>query len=317
MSISLRKVGIIGTGHVGSHVAFSLALQGEVNQLYMMDIDTKKAQAQALDVMDAVSYIPHHVTATAGPIEECGDCDVLVFSAGPLPDFYQDRLESLGNTVEVLKDVIPRIKASGFNGFIISISNPADVVVTYLREHLDYPAHKIISSGTALDSARFQKELSTRLNVNRRSLSAYCMGEHGGSAMIPWSHVAVGGKKLTELQEEMPHRFPELDHAKVLDDVKIGGYVVLEGKGSTEFGIASAVTELIRAYFHDEKKVLPCSCYLDGQYGVTGIFASVPAIIGKDGIEEIFELHLTDEELEAFQHSCSVIKEHVEKANQM
>ena len=97
----------------------------------MMDIDEKKAKAQAMDINDAVSYIPHKVTATAGPIEECGDCDVLVFSAGPLPNLYQDRLESLGDTVEVLKDVIPRIKESGFDGFIISISNPADVVATY------------------------------------------------------------------------------------------------------------------------------------------------------------------------------------------
>ena len=135
--MKLRKVGIIGTGHVGSHVAFSLALQGEVDELYMMDIDEKKAKAQAMDINDAVSYIPHKVTATAGPIEECGDCDVLVFSAGPLPNLYQDRLESLGDTVEVLKDVIPRIKKSGFDGFIISISNPADVVATYLCKHLN------------------------------------------------------------------------------------------------------------------------------------------------------------------------------------
>ena len=135
--MKLRKVGIIGTGHVGSHVAFSLALQGEVDELYMMDIDEKKAKAQAMDINDAVSYIPHKVTATAGPIEDCGDCDILVFSAGPLPNLYQDRLESLGDTVEVLKDVIPRIKKSGFDGFIISISNPADVVATYLCKHLN------------------------------------------------------------------------------------------------------------------------------------------------------------------------------------
>ena len=285
MAITLRKVGIIGTGHVGSHVAFSLALQGEVDELYMMDIDKKKAAAQAMDINDSVSYLPHHLTATAGPLENCGDCDVLVFSAGPLPNFYQDRLESLGSTVEVLKDVIPRIKASGFSGFIISISNPADVVATYLQEHLDYDSKKIISSGTALDSARLQMQLSKHFNINRRSLTAYAMGEHGGSTMVPWSHVEVSGKPIKELQRELPHRFPPFDEATMLDTIKIGGYIVLEGKGSTEFGIASSATELIRAYFHDEKKVLPCSCYLNGQYGVTNVFASVPAIIGKDGLK--------------------------------
>ncbi|MDU5198857.1 MAG: L-lactate dehydrogenase [Veillonella sp.] len=292
--MKLRKVGIIGTGHVGSHVAFSLALQGEVDELYLMDIDEKKAQAQAMDINDAVSYIPHQVTATSGPIEECGDCDILVFSAGPLPNLYQDRLESLGETVAVLKDVIPRIKQSSFQGFIISISNPADVVATYLCKHLEWNPKRIISTGTALDSARLQKELAHIFTISNRSITAYCLGEHGGSAMVPWSH-----------------------HTKVLDDVKIGGYHVLAGKGSTEFGIASATTELIRAVFHDEKKVLPCSCYLNGQYGEEGIFASTPAVIGKDGIEDVFELQLTNEELALFKASCAVIREHVAKAETM
>ncbi|MDU4443722.1 MAG: L-lactate dehydrogenase [Veillonella sp.] len=285
--MKLRKVGIIGTGHVGSHVAFSLALQGEVDELYMMDIDEKKAKAQAMDVNDAVSYIPHRVKATSGPIEECGDCDILVFSAGPLPNLYQDRLESLGDTIAVLKDVIPRIKASGFKGFIISISNPADV------------------------------ELAHIFDISNRTITAYCMGEHGASAMVPWSHVYVQGKPLVELQKELPHRFPELDYKQVLDDVKIGGYHVLAGKGSTEFGIASATTELIRSVFHDEKKVLPCSCYLDGQYGETGVFASTPAVIGKDGIEDVLELQMTEDELALFKKSCAVIREYAKKAETM
>lgn len=315
--MKLRKVGIIGTGHVGSHVAFSLALEGEADILYMMDIDEKKAQAQAMDINDAVSYIPHHVSATAGPIENCGDCDILIFSAGPLPNISQDRLETLGETVEVLKDVIPRIKASGFKGFIISISNPADVVATYLQKHLNWDYNRIISSGTALDSARLQKELSQHFHISHRSITAYCLGEHGTSAMIPWSHICIQGKPLTQLQKELPHRFPQLDHTQVLNDVKIGGYHVLAGKGSTEFGIASATTELIRSIFHDEKKVLPCSCYLNGQYGESGIFASTPAIIGKDGIEDILELQLTPDELEKFRYSCSVIREHALKAETM
>lgn len=314
MSIKLRKVGIIGTGHVGSHVAFSLATQGEADELYLMDIDTDKAHAQALDLNDAVSYVPHHVTATDGPIENCGDCDVLVISAGPLPAPNQDRLDTLGDTMEVLRDILPRIKASGFQGFIISISNPADVVATVIRNYLDYDPKKIISSGTALDSARLQHRLSDLFQVNRRSLQAYCLGEHGSSAMVPWSQVKVGGKPLSELQEELPERFPTFSGKDMLHSVVRGGYIVLQGKGSTEFGIACATTELIRAYFHDEHKVLPCSTYLDGLYDVKGIFASVPCIIGKNGVEEQIALQITDEELDAFHNSCNIIRQYVEKA---
>lgn len=315
--MKVRKVAIIGTGHVGSHVAFSLATQGEVDTLYMVDIDTQKAIAQATDVLDAVSYLPHHVNAIPCTPEEIGDCDILVISAGPLPSPEQDRLDTLGATVDVLKEFLPRVKASGFNGFIISISNPADVVAHYVQEYLEYPKHKIISSGTALDSARLQRLVANLCQINRRSLTCFAMGEHGGSAMVPWSHVTVNGKPLLELQEELPHRFPKFDMSKTVEDMKYGGYLVLIGKGSTEFGIASAVTEIIRAYYHDEKKVLPVSCLLTGEYGEHNVFASVPAIIGCEGVEEILELHLTDEEQQLFHASCERIREYITLSKNM
>ena len=268
MSIELRKVAIIGTGHVGSHVAFSLATQGEVDQLYMVDIDKDKAIAQATDINDAVSYLPHRVEAIACEPEDIGCCDVLVISAGPLPSPEQDRLDTLGSTVEVLREFLPRVKASGFKGFIVSISNPADVVAAYVQEYLDYPKHKIISSGTSLDSARLQRLVAEQIHVHRRSLSCYAMGEHGGSAMVPWSHVTVAGKPLKELQQELPHRFPTFDESAVV-----------------------------------------------GEYGEHNVFASVPAIIGKNGIEEILELHLTPSEQEAFHNSCERIREYIKLAH--
>ena len=317
MSVKLRKIAIIGTGHVGSHVAFALATQGEVDELYMVDSDKDKALAQATDVKDAVSYLPHHVSAIPCEIEDCTDCDIMVISAGPLPAPEQDRLESLGSTVEVLKEIIPRIKKSGFQGIIVSISNPADVVAAYIQQELDYPTNKIISTGTALDSSRLQMILSGLFNINRRSLTAYSMGEHGSSAMVPWSHVYVAGKPLDELQAEMPHRFPTFDRDKLVSDMKYGGYLVLKGKGSTEFGIASSAVEIIRAILHDEKKVLPVSTYLKGVYGQDGVFASVPTILGKDGVEEVLEIHVTEDEQKAFNHSCQLINEHLEKANHM
>ena len=315
MSVQTRKVAIIGTGHVGSHVAFALATQGEVDELYMSDIDKEKALSQSTDVNDAVSYLPHHVEAKACDIEDIGTCDILVISAGPLPDPNKDRLESLGDTVAILKDVLPRVKASGFNGCILSISNPADVVAAYIQRVLNYPKHKIISSGTALDSARLQRLLSETLQVNRRSLTAFAMGEHGGSAMVPWSHVTVGGKPLIDLQTSMPERFPSFDHDAMTEAMKYGGYLVLKGKGSTEFGIASSAVEIIRAIFHNEHKILPVSCLLDGEYGQHNVFASVPAMLGKDGVELIVELNLTADEQERFAASCNRIREYLAKAD--
>ncbi|MFC0232549.1 L-lactate dehydrogenase [Vagococcus entomophilus] len=310
--IKTRKIGIIGTGHVGSHVAFSLATQGEVDELILIDKDQNKAIAQALDLMDATSYYPHHLLAKAGTYSDLKEADILVISAGPLPDMFQDRLDTLNDTITVLKEILPQIKTSGFSGIILSISNPADVVATYIQKFLNYPKNKILSTGCVLDSARLQSRLSQTLDVNRKSLIAYCMGEHGSSAMVSWSNVFVGALPLADFLRL--RNLSSFDTDQLLSETKEGGYLVLRGKGSTEFGIAASLVEIVRCIFHNEHKILPASVYLDGEYQQSGIFASVPSIIGKNGVEQILEIKLTQQEQEAFTHSCSVIKQNYEKA---
>lgn len=314
MGIQERRIGIIGAGNVGSHVAFALATQGEADEILLNDLNREKAEAEAMDIEDAVSYLPHHVEARYSAIEDMGRCDILIIAAGALPQNDQSRLESLGETVRVMDDIIPRIQKSGFAGIIIGISNPADVIVAYLQEKLQWPVHKILSTGTALDSARLQKQLSRKLGVNRRSLTAYAMGEHGFSAMIPWSHVYVAGKPLAQLLQERPERYNVDDYEKELEEMKQGGYLVLKGKGCTEFGIATCTVEIVRAIFHDEHKILPCSVYLDGEYGQEPVFASVPAMLGKNGVEEIIEIHLTEEEQERFNQSTKILRQHLAMA---
>lgn len=317
MSIKTRKVAILGAGHVGSHVAFALATQGEADELYLVDIDKEKAYAQARDVNDAVSYLPHHVVATACEIEDCKDCDLMYIAVAPPSCDAEDRLDLLAPTIEVIKDILPRIKKSGFKGIIINISNPADVIAAYIQQELEYDTKKIISTGTALDSSRLQLMLSEKLKLSRRSILAYAMGEHGNSAMVPWSHVKVAGQTLDELHQAHPDRFPLLDKAQVLADTKYGGNLVMFGKGSTEFGIATCSVEIARAIFHDEYKILPCSCYLDGEYGQEEVFASVPTVLCKDGVDRIIEITLTKEEQEAFEKSCDIIREFLRRANEL
>lgn len=310
--IKTRKIGIIGTGHVGAHVAFSLATQGEVDELILIDKNQDKAHAQALDLMDATSYYPHHLLAKSGTYSDLKNADILVISAGPLPDMYQDRLDTLSDTITVLKEILPQIKASGFSGIILTISNPADVVATYIQNFLNYPKNKILSTGCVLDSARLQSRLSQSLNVNRNSLIAYCMGEHGSSAMVSWSNVFVGALPLASFLKLK--KITSFNTEQLLSETKEGGYLVLRGKGSTEFGIAASLVEIVRCIFHNEHKVLPASVYLNGEYNQQGIFASVPTIIGKSGVEQILEIKLTQEEHAEFTHSCSIIKQNYEKA---
>ncbi len=314
MAIKTRKVGIIGAGNVGSHLGLQLAVQGLADEVVFYDTNNDKAVGECLDLMDAVSYQPHHFEAHAGTIDDMKDADILINASGKPRLPGQTRLDMMDGGIATTKEFLPLIEKSGFDGIIISISNPCDIIAEYIQYKLDYPKNKIIGSGTALDSARLQYQLSDQLKINRRSLTAYLLGEHGDSSMIPWSHVTVAGKKLDELLAEKPELYHMDPKDVILEKVHREGYVENTTKGCTEFGVTSATAELVRAIFHNEHKVLPVSVYLDGPYGIKDSFASVPVKIGKDGVEDIIELHLTDQEQAEFKASIKVLKEHFERA---
>ncbi len=314
MAIKTRKVGIIGAGNVGSHLGLQLAVQGLADEVVFCDVNNDKAMGESLDLMDAVSYQPHHFEAYAGTIDDMKDADIMINASGKPRLPGQTRLDMMDGGIATTKEFLPLIEKSGFDGIIISISNPCDIIAEYIQYKLDYPKNKIIGSGTALDSARLQYQLSDQLKINRRSLTAYLLGEHGDSSMIPWSHVTVAGKKLDELLAEKPELYKMDPKDVILEKVHREGYVENTTKGCTEFGVTSATAELVRAIYHNEHKVLPVSVYLDGPYGIKDSFASVPVKIGKDGVEDIIELHLTDEENAELAASIKVLKEHFERA---
>lgn len=314
MAIKTRKVGIIGAGNVGSHLGLQLAVQGLADEVVFYDVNNDKAMGESLDLMDAVSYQPHHFEAYAGTIDDMKDADIMINASGKPRLPGQTRLDMMDGGIATTKEFLPLIEKSGFDGIIISISNPCDIIAEYIQYKLDYPKNKIIGSGTALDSARLQYQLSDQLKINRRSLTAYLLGEHGDSSMIPWSHVTVAGKKLDELLAEKPELYKMDPKDVILEKVHREGYVENTTKGCTEFGVTSATAELVRAIYHNEHKVLPVSVYLDGLYGIKDSFASVPVKIGKNGVEDIIELHLTDEENAELQASIKVLKEHFARA---
>lgn len=314
MAIKTRKVGIIGAGNVGSHLGLQLAVQGLADEVVFYDVNNDKAMGESLDLMDAVSYQPHHFEAYAGTIDDMKDADIMINASGKPRLPGQTRLDMMDGGIATTKEFLPLIEKSGFDGIIISISNPCDIIAEYIQYKLDYPKNKIIGSGTALDSARLQYQLSDQLKINRRSLTAYLLGEHGDSSMIPWSHVTVAGKKLDELLAEKPELYKMDPKDVILEKVHREGYVENTTKGCTEFGVTSATAELVRAIYHNEHKVLPVSVYLDGPYGISDSFASVPVKIGKDGVEDIIELHLTEKENAELQASIKVLKEHFARA---
>lgn len=316
MEVLKRKIIIVGAGHVGSHAGYALLSQGLVEEIVYIDIDQKKAEAQALDLYDSTLYLRKGAIVRAGDYSDAKDAQLLIVAAGPLPDMSkgQTRMDTLRQTIEVLKDVTAKIKTSGFSGIILSISNPADVIAHYIQHVLDWPPEKVFSTSTTLDSARLRRALSQATGVDQKSIVAYALGEHGESQMVPWSAVTIGGKSLTKLRAERPDTYGKLDLQAIANRGKEAGWTILGGKGSTEFGIASSIAQVVRAIFHDENRILPVSVLLDGQYGQHDVYASVPAVLNRNGVEDIIELDLTPEEQAQFDRSCQTMKENYQLA---
>lgn len=312
MEIKLRKVGIIGVGHVGAHVAFSLVTQGIVDELVLVDINKQKAISERQDLLDATTYLPHRINVTVGEYEDLGECDIIVNCVGKI-DASRDRLAELQQSVDMVNSYIKRVMDGGFNGIIINITNPCDIIAYHIQKVSGLPKNQVFGTGTGLDSSRFRNVMAECTGIDHKSIIGYSLGEHGDSQMIPWSVVNLGGKPLSELEKERPETFGKLDKKDITYRTIKGGWFTYEGKKCTEFGIASTASRLIKGIYHDEKFVTTASTLLEGEYGEKDLFISIPVVIGKNGVEDKYELNLTEEELREFKYSCAVVKENIAK----
>ena len=302
------KVAIIGAGHVGSHCAMALAFLGACGEIVLVDKDRQKAEAQAMDVADALSFPPSSVNVRAGIYSDCRDADIVVIAIGEPRQPGQTRLDLLGNSVKMLHGLIADLKPVGISGIVITITNPADIVADYVRRGLGFDRKRVFGTGTLLDTARLIRTLSEKTGLSRASVSAVCMGEHGDSSVIPFSQVRIGGRRFES--------FENLDREEILKRTRAIGMEIICGKNSTEFGIGQALSVLCRCILNDEKQVLPLSVLLEGEYSQRGVHCGVPCVVGRDGIESILELPLTEQELSDLAFSCDVIRKHIDLAQQ-
>lgn len=307
--IKKRKVAIIGVGHVGAHCAYALALQGLVDELVLVDKNKDKVTSEVQDIRDAVANCPHTVDVSAAEYNELGDVDIIVNAIGKVsliatPD--NDRLKEINYTIPEVTDYIPKIMEGGFHGLIINITNPCDVVTYQIAKLSGLPRGHVFGTGTGLDSARLKNILYQKTGIAHRSIYGCMMGEHGSSIMIPWSQVTFGGKSLDELAVRDP-RF-QFDRDEVKKEAIHNAWVTVHGKGCTEYGICTVLSRFITVILHDEKAIMPVSTELCGEYGEENLFIGVPAIIGSEGVIEIVEYGLPDNEKEEFHQCCENVR---------
>lgn len=297
-----RKVAIIGTGNVGAAFAHYIVSSGFVDDLVMIDINEKKVQADALDFEDAMANLPFHTNIFVNDYSQLDDTDVIISAVGKIK--LQDRVEpdrfaELDYTSNAVTDVATKIKATKFNGKIVVISNPNDVMVSIYQEITGLPKAHVMGTGTLLDSARMKRAVGAALNVDPRSVQGYNLGEHGNSQFTAWSTVKVLDQSISQLAEK-----DGLDLDKLNDDIRMGGFTVFSGKKYTNYGISTAAVRLTLAILNDAYIELPVSNFRE-EYGV---YLSYPAIVGRDGIVKQIQLDLPQEELDKLQYSADYIK---------
>ncbi len=308
-----RKVGIIGLGHVGAHVAYSLAIQGIASELLLVDPKTEKLTAEVQDLRDAVMYCPHDIKINSADYSDLGDCDAIVNCIGDISLVATgDRVDELSFTAAQVKGYIHKVMDSGFHGFIINITNPCDVITNILYRESGLPKGHVFGTGTGLDTSRLVSALSQQTGVSPHSISAYMIGEHGASQMAAWSCVNFGGIPLSTM-EQKDKRF-SFDKPELQQKAIRGGWVTYSGKHCTEYGICSTAARMLRCIFNDEQRIMPASMLLDGEYGEKNVFVGVPVLLGKNGVEYVLELPLTADEKMNFHKCCEDVRKNIKTA---
>ncbi|MBK5201917.1 MAG: L-lactate dehydrogenase [Spirochaetaceae bacterium] len=312
MTIKKTKIAIIGCGLVGSSTAFSLLTQGLCDELVMVDINEEKSYGEAMDLSDGIEYLNLNVKIKNGTYADCGDANIIVITAGPPPRADQTRLDMMSITQKITKSIIDPIMKAGFDGIFLVISNPVDVISYYVWKLSGLPSNQVIGTGTALDSARLKNAIGAAVGTDPRSVHAFSMGEHGDSQMVPWSTVTVGGKNLNDVEIDNPQLVSQLKKDYLFETTIKRGFEILKRKGTTCYGIASTVSGIVKAILNDEHKVIPVSTYLNGEFGESDVYAGVPAILNRTGVEDIITIHLTVDEKQLFSYSVAVIKKYIQ-----
>lgn len=302
------KVVLVGTGFVGMSMAYSMLNRGGINELVLIDIDKDKTIGEEMDLSHGLPFAPQKMVIKAGDYDECKDAQVVVITAGIAQKPGQTRLELAETNTRIMKSITKSIMASGFNGIIIVASNPVDLMTYVVSKVSGLPKNQVFGSGTVLDTARLRYLMSDYLKVSSKNIHAYIMGEHGDSSFVPWEHAYVGCKKIKDVMEDNNHPMKDLE--KIHKDVINAAYEIINKKKATYYGIGMSLNRLVRAVLDNENSILTVSTYLkDGQYGQDDIYIGVPAIINSNGIRELVDLELNEEEQAKLDNSCRIIKE--------
>ena len=304
-----KKITLIGSGNIGGTLAHLIALK-KLGDIVLFDVAEGIAKGKALDIAQSSPVEGFNISITGtNNYEETKNSDVIIITAGVPRKPGMTRDDLLGINLKIIKQVAEGIKNTSPNAFVICITNPLDVIVMALQKYSGLPKNKVVGMAGILDSSRFIYFLSKELNVDVKKIKSLVLGGHGDSMVAMLGHTEVEGKKISDLVKEGRIKQDRLD--EIVDRTKKGGAEIVKylEKGSAFYAPAASGVEMAESYLKDLKKQHPCAAQLNGEYGFKDIYAGVPIIIGKNGVEKIIELDLSEKEKEAFSLSVKAVQE--------
>ena len=302
------KVTIIGAGSVGSTIAYTLSTMDIASTIVLIDINKKKVEGEVMDIAQGTCF-RDPISLVAGEYEDAKDSDIVIITSGIARKPGQTRIELTQTNVNIMKSIAPEIAKVAPNALYVIVSNPVDIMTYVFTKISGIPENQIIGSGTLLDTARLRNSLSEHFQVAQGNIHAYVFGEHGDSEFVAWSSANVSGVPLHDFCEMRGHFNHEEAMERLAEGVKNSAYEIIEKKKATYYGIAMSVRRVCEAIVRDEKSILPVSSMQHGSYGVDGVALSLPAVVGKNGVETIVPIKLNEEEIVHLRSSAETLKQ--------
>ena len=308
MDQTKRRVGIIGTGWVGTSVAISTLHSGAADEILLNDLNLAVAEGEAMDLSHGAAFYQSATVRTAS-LEEITDVDAIVVSAGHAGGPGESRLNLLQSNTKIIREIGGKLKGS--RGVIIMVTNPVDVLTQVMAEASGLPLSRIIGTGTMLDTARLRQVLGRALRLDPRSIHAQVIGEHGDSAVVLWSSARVGGVPL--------RRWPGWDpkqESVLAEEVRTAAYEIIQRKGSTNHTIGLTTADLLQCMLRGERRVLTVSRVQEGALGIHGVALSLPTVVSGEGAIEVLEPEMSQDECQLLDKSVDVLRSALKQISQ-
>lgn len=308
------KIGIVGCGMVGAASAYALVMSGVGREIVMVDLDRKRAEAEANDIYHAVPFA-HPLKVRAGDYSDLKGARVVVIAAGVAQKPGETRLHLLKRNAEVFQKVVPAILEQSREAVLLVVTNPVDImthIAVHFAARFGVPQTSVIGSGTTLDTARFRALLGLHFGVDPHYVHAYVIGEHGDSEVLAWSQATIAGLSLDEFGKICGKPLSSGDRQQIDENVRRAAYQIIAGKGATYYGIGAAVARIVDVLLHDQRAILTICTRINGVPDCSGVTLALPHLVGGSGALATIPLRLDRSESEELRRSAGILREAIE-----